>query len=419
MDLQNIFLKFALALGVGILVGLQREYAQYQEDRELGAGIRTFALIGLVGCSAAMVADKMGSPWPYTAILFVTGLLLGISFFIEAWRDKGGLTTEFSALLTLLAGALIYLGYYAVSIATMVAITGLLSLKFEMHNFVRHLSKQDLFAILKFAVITAIVLPILPNKNYGPAPFHIFNPYKIWLLVVLISGISFIGYVLIKAIGAKRGIGLLGFLGGLASSTAVTLTMTQRSKSSPGLSQPFAQAIIIAWTVMYVRLLVIVTAVNAQLLAKLWLPVVGGALAGLVYVLVLYYRGRITSKSDNISFVNPFELGPAIKFGLLFSLILLASKAAQIYMGDAGVYLASFISGLADVDAIALSVAGMSAHAGQLSLDIAARAIVLAGLANTLLKGGVAMTSGSPELRRAIWPGTALMIIVVLALLFV
>jgi uncharacterized membrane protein (DUF4010 family) len=417
MNVQNIFMKFALALGVGILVGLQREYAQYQENRQLGAGIRTFALIGLVGCAGAMVADEFSSPWPYIAVLLISGIFFSINYFIEAWHGKGGLTTEFSALLTLLAGALVYKGHFSIAIATMVAITGLLSLKFEMHNFVRHLSKDDIFAILKFAIITAIVLPVLPNKNYGLEPFNIFNPYKIWLLVVLISGMSFVGYILIKTIGAKRGIGLLGFLGGLASSTAVTLTMTQRSKSTPELSRSFAQAILIAWTVMYARLLIIVTAINSALLSQLWLPVLGGVLAGLIYVLFLYYKDHTTSKNDDISFVNPFELGPAIKFGLLFSLILLISKAAQIYLGDAGVYLASIISGLADVDAIALSVAGMSNNEGQLSYDIAARAIIFAGLSNTVLKGVVAATSGSAALRKTILPGTVIMVLVVLLLL--
>ena len=365
MNVQSIFIKFALALGVGILVGLQREYAQYEENRRMGAGIRTFALIGLVGCAAAMVADELASPWPYVAVLVIAGILFSVNFFIEAWRGEGGLTTEFTAILTLIAGALVYLGHFAIAIATTVAITGLLSLKFEMHNFVRHLGKEDIFAILKFAVITAIVLPVLPNKNYGIEPFNIFNPYKIWLLVVLISGIGFVGYILIKTIGAKRGIGLLGFLGGLASSTAVTLTMTQRSKSSPKLSRPFAQAILIAWTVMYVRLLIIVIAVNSALLDQLWLPILGGVASGLGYVLFLYYKDHTATKNDNISFVNPFELGPAIKFGLLFSVILLLSKAAQIYLGDAGVYLAGIISGLADVDAIALSIAGMSTNQGQ------------------------------------------------------
>ena len=418
MNVHSLFFKFALSLGIGILVGLQREYAQFQEERHLGAGIRTFALIGLVGCAAAMITEEMSSPWPFIAILVVTGMLFSINFFVEVWHGKGGLTTEFSALLTLLAGALVYLGHFAIAIATMVAITGLLSLKLEMHNFVRNLSREDLFAILKFAVITAIVLPILPNKNYGPEPFDIFNPYKIWLLVVLISGISFVGYILIKTIGAKRGIGLLGFLGGLVSSTAVTLTMTQRSKSTPELSCSFAQAILIAWTVMYARLLIIVTAINPALLVRLWLPVSGGIAVGLGYVLYFYFKDRAISTHSEISFVNPFELGPAIKFGLLFSLILLISKAAQIYLGDTGVYLASIISGLADVDAIALSVAGMSADPGQLALDIAARSIVFAGVSNTILKGAVAVTGGSAELRKTILPGTIFIVIVVFLLVW-
>lgn len=288
-----------------------------------------------------------------------------------------------------------------------------------MHKFVRGLNREDIMATLKFAVITAVVLPVLPNQNFGPEPFNIFNPFKIWMLVVLISGISFIGYILIKIIGAHRGIGLVGILGGLASSTAVTLTMTQRSRSTPELSSSFAQAILLAWTVMYARLFIIVAAVNSSLVSELWLPILGGTIAGVVYCLFLYFRGRTTNKEEAISFVNPFELGPAVKFGLLFSVILLLSKAAQIYLGHAGIYLASLVSGLADVDAISLSVADMSLAPNGLAVEIAANAIVLASVSNTLLKGSVAAISGSKELRAAIIPGAALMIVVVIALVFI
>lgn len=418
MDVQSTFFKFGISLAIGILVGLQREYAFDKDKREISAGIRTFGLMGLIGCAATMVAQDLNSAWPFVIIVFVGGALIAINFFIEAWQGDTGLTTEFSALLTILAGSLVYLGYTALAIATVVAITVLLSLKFEMHRFVRHLTQEDLFATLKFAVITAIILPVLPNKNFGAEPFHIFNPHKIWLLVVLISGVSFIGYILIKIVGAKRGIGLVGVLGGLASSTAVTLTMTQRSRRNSSLSPSFTQAILISWSVMYVRLLIIVAAVNVLLIVHLWIPVVVGALVGLGYSLFLYARQNKDVEAENVAVDNPFELGPAIKFGILFSVILLISKAAQNYLGDTGLYLASLVSGLADVDAISLSVAEMSMGGESLTYASGALAIVLASAANTLLKGLVAAIGGSVELRKTIIPGMLLMIVSVLAVAF-
>lgn len=417
--IHNIFMKFGVALALGFLVGIQREYARNHDDDEIPAGMRTLALIGLLGCAAAMIAHEFESVWAFVAIFFVSGIFVGTGYFIHAWKGRTGLTTEFAALLTFLSGVLVYFEYYALAIAIIVTLTGVLSLKIEMHKFVRGLNREDIMATLKFAVITAVVLPVLPNQNFGPEPFNIFNPFKIWMLVVLISGISFVGYVLIKVIGAHRGIGLVGILGGLASSTAVTLTMTQRSLSAPALSSSFAQAILLSWTVMYVRLFIIVAAVNSSLVSELWVPILGGTLAGLIYCLFLYFKEKTTHKEGAISFVNPFELGPAIKFGLLFSVFLLLSKAAKIYLGHAGIYLASIVSGLADVDAISISVADMSLAQNGLAVKIAANAIILASVSNTMLKGSVAAISGSKELRAAILPGAALMVVVVVILVFI
>ena len=407
---NDIFLKFGLSLVLCVLVGIQREYVRHRDNKKIAAGVRTFALMGLTGCVAAMVTETLGSVWPFVVIFFVAGIFVSLSYFIQASHGDTGLTTEFSILLTMLSGALVYYDHIALAIASIVAVTGILSLKIELHKFVQTLSQQDIFATLKFAVITAIILPVLPNQNYGPEPFHIFNPYKIWLLVVLISAISFVGYILIKIIGAQRGIGLMGVLGGLASSTAVTLTMTQRSRSSPELSPSFAQAILLSWTIMYARLFIIVAAVNPALVGELWPPVLGGVFAGLAYCLVLYLKERSNPENEQIAFVNPFELGPAIKFGLLFSVILLISKAAQVYLGNTGIYLASLVSGLADVDAISLSIAEMSQRGQGLSLASAANAIIIASIANTLLKGSVATVSGAKELRRVLAPGTVLII---------
>jgi len=416
MEPTALFYRFGVALAIGFLIGLQREYA-HRGSEDIFAGERTLALMGLVGCTAAMLADVLGSPWPFVGILFLMGALIAVAYFVAAWRGVVGLTTEVAALLTVLAGALCYWNYLALAVAIGVATTVLLSLKLETDTFVRRITREDVVATLKFAVITAIVLPILPDQTFGPPPLDVLNPYKIWLMVVFISGISFLGYVLVKVVGSRQGIGLTGLLGGMVSSTAVTLSFAQRSQREAELARPFALAITVAWTVMFSRVLVEVAALNGALLRVLWLPMAASAAAGLAYCIYLYLSQR-TDEEAEVNFSNPFELGPAVKFGLLYAVILLVSKAAQMYLGNTGVYLSSILAGLADVDAITLSMAELSRAPGGLDLITAQRAIVLAAMSNTVVKGGIVLTSGSPTLRRALWPGFVLMLVVGIGVAF-
>jgi uncharacterized membrane protein (DUF4010 family) len=226
--------------------------------------------------------------------------------------------------------------------------------------------------------------------------------------VVFISGISFTGYLLIKALGPGRGIGLSGLLGGLVSSTAVTLSFSQRSRDQAGLANPLALAITISWTTMYIRVLVVVAVINAALVQLLWLPMVSSAAVGLAYCAYLYFRQR-TDETGDLQFANPFELKPALQFGVLYAVILLVSRAAQVTLGDAGVYISSAVAGLADLNAITLSVAELSLAGLRVDLDVATRALVLAAIANMVAKGGIVLSMGSRGLRRALWPGLIMM----------
>ncbi len=412
MDQHSLFFRFGVALFIGLLVGLQREYS-YDESgdshEKTFAGVRTFALFGLIGCAAGFMADLFSEPWVFIAILMAVGLLIAVSYYITASTGKRGMTTEVAAMVTVVAGALCYWEHIALAVALAVITTALLSFKLELHGFVEQLTREDIIAALKFALITAIVLPILPNESLWPPPFDVLNPYRIWLMVVLISGISFLGYVLFKVLGSRRGISLTGFLGGLVSSTATTLSFAQRSRQNSGLAKPFAMAIIIAWTVMFIRVLIEVWVVNRSLFEVLWLPVSLAGLAALIFAAYLYMAPHEDDEGD-VVVSNPFELRPAITFGLLFGLILLVARTAQLYLGDTGVYISSFLSGLADVDAITLSMAELSGN-GELTLKIAARAIVIAIMANTLVKGGIVLTSGSISIRRTLLPGFLLILV--------
>ena len=373
------------------------------------AGVRTFALLSLAGCTAAFVADLLALPWAFIGIILPLGALVTAAYFITGSRGNVGMTTEVAAIVTILAGALCFWDQIAVAVALGVIITALLSLKLELHGFAARIKREDIVATLKFAIITAIILPVLPNQSFGPPPFDVLNPYKIWWMVVLISGISFLGYVLIKLVGSRQGIGLTGLLGGLASSTAVTLSLSQRSQKETQLGKPFALAILIAWTIMFGRVLMEVMVTNLTLLEVVWLPITVAGLAGLTYGAYLYFAPR-GSDAGGVSVSNPFELGPAITFGLLYGLILLVARAAQLYFGETGVYVSSILSGLADVDAITLSMAELSNN-GTVELSTAARAIVLATMSNTVVKGSIVLASGSRALRRALLPGFLLILV--------
>jgi uncharacterized membrane protein (DUF4010 family) len=229
------------------------------------------------------------------------------------------------------------------------------------------------------------------------------NPYKIWLMVVLISGLNFASYLLVKLLGAEHGIGVTGLLGGLVSSTAVSLGFAQRSREQPALAAHLALGILLAWMVMFVRVVVMVGLVAPALAPRLALAVAALALPCLGFVLVLRRRSQSAGTASVSAGENPFELGQAIRFGLAFGLITFLAKAAQVYLGEAGLYLAGAIAGLTDVDAIALSMANLARGDPGLA-SAAGRTVVIAVLSNTLVKGAMAMSLGAVELRRAMAP---------------
>jgi uncharacterized membrane protein (DUF4010 family) len=417
MDLAALFYRFGLALVIGGLVGLQREHAQ-GEDRQTFAGVRTFALFSLAGAGAALAAEILAHPGAFLAILAVVGALVVASHAISAWRGDVGLTTEMAAIVTFLAGALCYWGRYELAVALGVAVTTLLSLKLELHRLAQRITQADVVAALKLAVITAIVLPLLPDRAVGPAPWDALNPYQVWLMVVLVSGIGFVGYVLMKTLGAGRGIGLTGFLGGLVSSTAVTLSFAQHGRREAAQAGALALGIVASWTVMFARILVVVAVVNWDLLPRLAPPIVVAGVVGLLYTLVLLRAAR-TGGAPDLEVTAPFELGPAVRFGLVYAGILLAARAAHLYLGDLGVYLSSVVAAVADVDAITLTLAELSYPGGGVDPITAGRAIVVAAMANTLVKGGLVFVLGGRSLRRAIVPACLAMLVAGIGLAFV
>ncbi len=405
MDIQLAF-QFGAALGLGILLGLER---QRTHGNEAFAGVRTFALITLMGATAAYVNSAMASAWLAAGAFAALAALVIVSYAITAQRGDVGITTEVLALLAFLIGALCGWKQVGLAAAVTVASVLLLTLKDWLHTLARRLESADVEATLKFAIITLIILPLLPNQNYGPAGLEVINPYKIWLMVVLISGLNFISYILVKVVGSEHGLSLTGLLGGLVSSTAVTLGFSQRSKAQPALAPAFALGILLAWTVMFFRVVAEVAVVNSALAARLALGVGLMAAMSVLISFVLWRRGSSQEKGSVKAGGNPFELGEAIKFGLLFGAITFAAKAAQVYLGEAGLYLAGALAGLSDVDAIALSMANL-ALTDPASTGVAARTILVAILSNTLVKSGMVVSLAAPSLRRVMVPSAGLLV---------
>ena len=405
----DLFLRFGVALAIGFMIGLQREYAFRVKQQELLAGERTFALMALAGSLAAMMADIFDSSLAFLGVIFVVGIFTAIAYFIDAWRGQVGLTTEIAILITVLIGALCYWDHLALAAALGIITTVLLSVKIETDRLVSVLTREDIFAALQFAVISLVILPVLPKESNLPPPFDVLSPFRIWLMVVFISGINFIGYFAIKFVGPERGIGLTGLLGGLVSSTGVTLGFSERSNRESSLAKPFSLAIMISWTVMFARVLVEVGVLNLELLQLVWPPIAAAGVVGLLYCVYLHLSQRTTEK-DTLEFSNPFDLVSAIKFGLLYAVILLVARAAQLYFGETGVYISSLVSGLADVDAITISLAQLSIE-GTVSEVVAAQSIVIATIANTIAKGAIVIIGGAYLLKRALLPGMLLVLV--------
>ncbi len=411
----DLFSRFGIALFIGFLIGLEREYAARDKDGILMAGVRTHALLGLCGALAGMIAQQVNSEWGFIAVTLIAGGLIIVGYGIEATHGERGLTSEVAALLSYLNGALCYWNQIPLAVALGVTTMGLLSLKPEMHTLAHRLTREDVYATLKFAVISAIVLPVLPDRSFGPPPWDTLNPYAIWRMVVLISGLSFIGYALMKVIKSEQAISLTGLLGGLVSSTAVTVSFTQRSRENETLARAFAMGIFLAWTVMFIRILVIVGLLHAPLLKYLWPPLVAGMVVGLLYSLYLHQQQRHDTTTQEIQLTNPFKLGPAFQFAFIYAVILLIARSAQLYSGTAGIYLSSALAGLTTVDAISLSLTEL-VRSGALDPGIAARGITLAALVNTLLKGTLVWVSGRPPLRQALLPGIVLLLVITIGI---
>lgn len=404
-DLLTILQGLAAVIFIGMLIGLEREYSR-PKDAKIFAGIRTFPLIGILGFTAALISS-ITDTWIYISIFIGFSALSVAAYYSAAKEGRLGGTSEVSGMLVFVLGSLVYWGYFLLPSVIAIIIATFLSMKLQLHSFAGKVNAQDIYATLKLAIITLIILPLLPDKPLGP--LNVLNPRLIWYMVILVSSISFVGYVLIKLYGRDKGIAVTGFLGGLVSSTAVTFSMSKKSKLEESLSSSYTIGIILASAIMYLRVIVIISIINQSLLKYLWFPLILFAGVSLL-VTLLFYRKLDRNSFSDVILRNPFELRSAFLFGAVFGLVILLTKAAQVYLGDGGIYAASALAGFSSVDAIIVSISNLVYE--TISIDVAVRATIIALIANTLIKILISFIWGSKQLRANIFKALGIVVIV-------
>ncbi len=403
---------FGTALALGALIGLEREQRK-RRDGGGNAGLRTFILLTQVGAIGGYLSVRLAMPWILAAAIVVTGALVAAGY-VVAVRERpedAGLTTELAAVVACLLGAMATTGHRELAVGLGVLTAALLAYKQPLHEAVGKLDRDDVRAGMRLLLATFIVLPMLPDEPIDP--WRAIVPSKVWLLALLIASMSMVGYIATRWLGPGRGLAVTAVTGGVVSSTATTLALARLSRDSDGKgARQLAGGVLVAWTVMFVRVVVIVTIVDAALILRLLPAFVPMAIvcAGFAWFAL---RGDRGGAAPSLPVKNPFSLRAGAKFALLFAAVQLLVKLAQQYLPPGGTYAVAALAGLTDVDAITLTMA-QDARADPGAATTAVVAIVIACCANTAVKAGLA-TSAGRGMTRIVWLAAAAIVVVGLA----
>lgn len=388
---------------LGALIGLERQWDEQfrHHHNRVMAGLRTFTLWAFFGALCAWFSQTVH---PLFFVVGFASMTLWLTLFLQHRVRPGrdpGFTTGAAGMITFLIGGLVFWGQERVALVLAVSVMILLALKPVLHRFTRGITMEDVRSSLKFAAVTGVILPLVPDEAMGP--YGAFNPHTVWMMVVLVSGIGFLGYLAVRVLGQRNGIAMTGVLGGLVSSTATTLSMSKQSRELPSESRDCSLAILLASTIMVWRIILLVGVISPKALLASWLSLLAVSLPGALWCLWrLVWGGSGVSNTGNLTeYRNPLHLRVAFQFGALYAVILLIVKITLAYEGNAGVLVVGGISGLIDLDAITLSLSQMTG-AGTLPTTTATQAILLAILSNSVIKGGIAALFGSPLLKREV-----------------
>lgn len=389
---------FATALGIGLLIGLERE-----RRPDSAAGLRTFALVAMLGCLFALLGEKSGGPWLLVAgLLVISGSMIASNFSAQQEEQYRGFTSEAAIIVTYGLGAAVWFGYATLAVMLAITTTVLLYFKAELRQFSERTTPKDINSILQFAVLSLVILPILPSADFGP--YNAINPRQVWWMVVLISGLALSGYLALRIIGARHGAALLGIFGGLASSTATTMMFSRHARDHGHLIRMSAIVILIANVMVMLRLGLVSGVVAPGLVTPIATVFACGIVPGIAVAL---YGWKILNAGGELPMPevkNPTELRTAISFGLLYAMVLLASAWLQDIAGNSGLYIVALASGLTDADASVLSTLRMF-NLEKISSGEAVIAVTLALMANLVFKIGLVISIGGGKLARHALPG--------------
>ncbi len=417
MSEQELLTRLGLALAIGLLIGLERGWREREQaEGERAAGLRTFALIGLLGGISGAL-ETVAGPLPFAAIFIA--FAAGITLF--KWRESErqgvfGATTLVAAFLTFALGALAMLGDMTAAAAAAVATAALLAAKRWLHQWIETLTWEELRATIILLVMSFIALPVLPDQGYGP--YGAINPHALWLMTIAIAGVSFIGYVAVRVVGTRYGTLVAGVAGGLVSSTAATIDFSRKAKAQPETARIQLAGALAASAIMFLRILVIVALFGPSHLRLLAAPLVAAAviLLGASLGFGARWTGAAGQGEAHKPFRNPFELTSVLRFAALLAVILVASKWLVALFGGRGAVGAAAIAGLADVDAITLSITQV--HGASITAVEAALAIFVAAVANSITKTAIAFTAGTRGFGLQYGGGTLAALLVAAVVLF-
>ncbi|KAA5540737.1 MgtC/SapB family protein [Roseiconus nitratireducens] len=390
----SVVQKLVISLALGLLVGFQREWSAPHV-----AGIRTFALVTLFGTVMGLLLSSLGEWIVIAGVLALTSMIVVVNVMKSAGRHEvHGLTTQVAALVMYAVGVTVAIDQFALAVLVGAGVAMLLHWKQPLHVFVQRIGDKDIRAIFQLVLIGLIVLPVLPNRAFGP--YGVLNPYEIWLMVVLICGISVGSYLAQKFLGAKAGTVLSGIFGGMISSTATTVSNSRHAKRSPEASNLASLVIMIASTIVFARVILEIAVVAPETLRLLVPPIATLMLIMVVICGVLYFITRNKNREIPLP-EDPADLKAAILFGILYAAVLFAVAIVKEHFGDRTLYGVAALSGLTDMDAITLSTARMI-KADRLDVDTGWRMILVGGMSNLVFKGFAVAFLGSRQLLRRI-----------------
>ncbi len=404
--LSQIFSPFFKSLmtstAIGLIIGLEREFNS--TEKEPYAGIRTFPITAILGCVMALLGQTM--PWILIASVLGVFIFVAISFYIT--NEKAGITTEMALLVTFGLGIMSGMALYKEALATVAVTTTLLSLKSKLKFYIKQITNEELFAFVKFIILALFIIPILPNIPLEP--YNFLNLFDIGIVVLVVLTLNFVSYMLMRFLSADTGIILTALLGGLYSSTAITWVFSSKSKENEALSESYAIGVILACTLVFLRVTFLTILFNRHLVLPLLIPALLMTLTGglYAYYLIRQKKDKDQESSTKIDFGSPLNILSALGFGLLYVGVGLMLFYSNQWLGSGGVYLTGVVGGLADVDALTISISKFQ----NISVEIAVNVIIIATTVNTVVKLIIAILRGSKNLRRTVIFGLGSMVCV-------